>query len=285
MTDPLDGFDLDNPDLPKAIKKHAMGSGGYPYEDKLDSEIYEAQMYELQKQLVLLQAHLAASGERVMIVFEGRDAAGKGGTIKTYLENLNPRYNLIAALPKPNDRESTQWYFQRYVDWMPAAGETVLFDRSWYNRAGVEKVMGFCTPEQTEHFLDEAPAFEKRITNDGIHLFKFWLSIGREMQLKRFHDRRHDPLKVWKLSPIDIEALHQWDAYTVAREEMLKRTDCEHAPWIVIRANDKRRGRINVIQTVLNRLAYPGRDKKAIGEIDPQITYSAEDFLKLKKSD
>ncbi|MGB3337481.1 MAG: polyphosphate kinase 2 [Devosia sp.] len=285
MTDPLDGFDLDNPDLPKAIKKHAMASGGYPYEDKLDSEIYEAQMYELQKQLVLLQAHLAGSGERVMVVFEGRDAAGKGGTIKTYLENLNPRYNLIAALPKPNDRESTQWYFQRYVDWMPAAGETVLFDRSWYNRAGVEKVMGFCTPEQTEHFLDEAPEFEKRITRDGIHLFKFWLSIGREMQLKRFHDRRHDPLKVWKLSPIDIEALHKWDDYTVARDEMLKRTDREHAPWTVIRANDKRRGRINVIQTVLNKLTYPGKDKTAIGKIDPQVTMSAQDFLKLHKTD
>ena len=285
MTDPLDGFDLDNPELPKAIKKHAMASGGYPYEDKLDGDIYEAQMYELQKQLVMLQAHLAASGERIMIVFEGRDAAGKGGTIKTYLENLNPRYNLIAALPKPNDRERTQWYFQRYVDWFPAAGETVLFDRSWYNRAGVEKVMGFCTPEQTEHFLEEAPEFEKRITRDGIHLFKFWLSIGREMQLKRFHDRRHDPLKVWKLSPIDIEALHKWDAYTEARDEMLKRTDCPHAPWTVIRANDKRRGRINVIQTVLGKLDFPGKDKKAIGEVDPKITYQAEDFLKLKKTE
>jgi polyphosphate kinase 2 len=285
VTDPLDGFDLENPELPKAIKKHAMGSGGYPYEDKLDSDIYEAQMYELQKQLVLLQAHLAASGERVMLVFEGRDAAGKGGTIKTYLENLNPRYNLIAALPKPNDRESTQWYFQRYVDWFPAAGETVLFDRSWYNRAGVERVMGFCTPEQTEHFLEEAPEFEKRITRDGIHLFKFWLSIGREMQLKRFHDRRHDPLKVWKLSPIDIEALHKWDAYTAARDEMLERTDCEHAPWTVIRANDKRRGRINVIQTVLDKLDFAGKDNKAIGEIDPRITYQAEDFLKLKKTE
>jgi polyphosphate kinase 2 len=285
VTDPLDGFDLENPELPKAIKKHAMASGGYPYEDKLDGDIYEAQMYELQKQLVLLQAHLAASGERVMIVFEGRDAAGKGGTIKTYLENLNPRYNLIAALPKPNDRERTQWYFQRYVDWFPAAGETVLFDRSWYNRAGVEKVMGFCTPEQTEHFLEEAPEFEKRITRDGIHLFKFWLSIGREMQLKRFHDRRHDPLKVWKLSPIDIEALHKWDAYTAARDEMLERTDCEHAPWTVIRANDKRRGRINVIQTVLGKLDFAGKDKKAIGEVDPKITYEAEDFLKLKKTE
>ena len=285
MTDPLDGFDLDNPELPKAIKKNAMRSGGYPYEDKLDGDIYEAQMYELQKQLVLLQAHLAKSGERVMIVFEGRDAAGKGGTIKTYLENLNPRYNLIAALPKPNDRESTQWYFQRYVDWMPAAGETVLFDRSWYNRAGVERVMGFCTPEQTEHFLDEAPEFEKRITKDGIHLFKFWLSIGQEMQIKRFHDRRHDPLKVWKLSPIDLQAFGKWDAYTNARDEMLKRTDKPHAPWTVIRANDKRRGRINVIQTVLDKLPFEGRDKKAIGEIDPKITYQAEDFLKLHKTE
>ncbi|WP_316358542.1 polyphosphate kinase 2 [Devosia sp.] len=285
MTDPLDGFDLENPELPKAIKKRAMTSGGYPYEDKLDGDIYEAQMYELQKQLVLLQAHLATSGERIMVVFEGRDAAGKGGTIKTYLENLNPRYNLIAALPKPNDRERTQWYFQRYVDWLPAAGETLLFDRSWYNRAGVEKVMGFATPEQVEHFLDEAPEFEKRITNDGIHLFKFWLSIGREMQLKRFHDRRHDPLKIWKLSPIDMEALHKWDAYTAARDEMLKRTDCPHAPWTVIRANDKRRGRINVIQTVLKGLAYTGKDEKAIGDIDPNITMSAEDFLRLKKTD
>lgn len=285
MTNPPDAFDLDNPELPKAIKKHAMASGGYPYEDKLNSEIYETQMYALQKQLVLLQDHLAKSGERVMIVFEGRDAAGKGGTIKTYLENLNPRYNLIAALPKPNDRERTQWYFQRYVDWLPAAGETVLFDRSWYNRAGVEPVMGFCTPEQTEHFLEEAPEFEKRITRDGIHLFKFWLSIGREMQIKRFHDRRHDPLKVWKLSPIDLEALDKWDAYSMARDEMLKRTDTAHARWTVIRANDKRRSRINVIQTVLNRLSFAGKDEAEIGVIDPQITFSAKDFLNMDKTD
>ena len=285
MSDPFDDFDIDNPDLPKAIKKRAMASGGYPYDDKLDWDIYEAQMLNLQKQLVLLQDHLAKSGERVMIVFEGRDAAGKGGTIKTYLENLNPRYNLIAALPKPNDRERTQWYFQRYVDWLPAAGETVLFDRSWYNRAGVEPVMGFCTPEQTEHFLEEAPEFEKRITKDGIHLFKFWLSIGREMQLKRFHDRRHDPLKVWKLSPIDLEALGKWDAYTAARDTMLERTDSTHAPWTIIRANDKRRGRINVIQTVLDRLDFKGKHNDAIGEIDPRITLQARHFLNMDKSD
>ncbi len=285
MTDPFDQFDIENPELPKDIKKNAMRSGGYPYHDKLDDVLYKAHMYQLQKQLVLLQAHLAASGERVMIVFEGRDAAGKGGTIKTYLENLNPRYNIIAALPKPNNREATQWYFQRYIDWFPAAGETVLFDRSWYNRAGVERVMGFANPEQVEHFLEEAPEFEKRITRDGIHFFKFWLSIGREMQLKRFHDRRHDPLKVWKLSPIDLEALGQWDAYTKARDEMLSRTDSPHAPWTVIRANDKRRGRINVIQHVLHHLPFAGQDKKAIGEVDPKITMKAKDFLALHKTD
>ena len=285
MTDPIDGFDIEDPHLPKSIKKHAMESGGYAYDDKLDRDIYEARMLALQKQLVTLQAHLAASGERIMIVFEGRDAAGKGGTIKRYLENLNPRYSIIAALPKPNDRERTQWYFQRYVDWMPAASETVLFDRSWYNRAGVEKVMGFCTPEQTEHFLEEAPEFEKRITRDGIHLFKFWLSIGREMQLKRFHDRRHDPLKVWKLSPIDLEALSRWDAYSDARDEMLRRTHTEHAPWTVIRTNDKRRGRITLIQSVLDGLDYAGKDEAAIGEIDPKLRFSGPEFLKLAKGD
>ena len=281
MSDTYTDFDIDNPALPKAIKKKAMTSGGYPYEDKLDWTTYEDEMLALQKQLVLLQAHLAKGGERIMAIFEGRDAAGKGGTIKTYLENLNPRYNLIAALPKPNDRESTQWYFQRYVDWFPARGETVLFDRSWYNRAGVEPVMGFCTPEQTEHFLEEAPEFEKRITKDGIHLFKFWLSIGKEMQLKRFHDRRHDPLKVWKLSPVDLEALGKWDAYSKARDEMLKRTDKPHARWTIIRANDKRRGRLNVIRSVLDRIDFAGKDPHAIGKIDPKITMSAHDFLAL----
>ncbi|RYE42314.1 MAG: polyphosphate kinase 2 [Hyphomicrobiales bacterium] len=235
----------------------------------------------LQKQLVKLQAHMAKAGERIVLVFEGRDAAGKGGTIKTIMENLNPRYNLIAALPKPNDRERTQWYFQRYADWLPASGEMVLFDRSWYNRAGVEPVMGFCTPEQTELFLQEAPEFEKRITKDGIRLFKFWLSIGREMQLKRFHDRRHDPLKTWKLSPIDLEALNKWDDYSKARDRMLEHTDSKHAPWTVIRANDKRRLRINVIRTLLDGFEYEGKDKKAIGKIDDKIVLSAEEFLKM----
>ena len=279
MTDPIDGFDINNPDLPKSIKKAAFESGGYPYEDKLDKHEYDTQMYRLQKQLVLHQAHMAEAGTRTVVIFEGRDAAGKGGTIERFLENLNHRYNLIAALPKPNDRERTQWYFQRYVDWLPAAGEMVLFDRSWYNRAGVEPVMGFCTPEQTEHFLDEAPEFEKRLTKDGIKIFKLWLSIGREMQIKRFHDRRHDPLKTWKLSPVDLKALELWGDYSDARDKMLERTDSRHAPWTVIRANDKKRLRLNAIRTVLHGLDYEGKDESEIGEIDSKIVLSAQAFL------
>ncbi|WDR06733.1 polyphosphate kinase 2 [Devosia rhodophyticola] len=285
MNDAIKSFDIENPELPKAIKKGALESGGYPYKHKLDRKIYENELHDLQVQLVRLQAHLAKTSERVILVFEGRDAAGKGGTIKNYLTNLNARYNLIAALPKPNDRERTQWYFQRYVDWFPAAGETVLFDRSWYNRAGVEPVMGFSTPEQTAHFLEEVPHFEKRITNDGIHLFKFWLSIGREMQLKRFHDRRHDPLKVWKLSPVDLEALTRWGEYSKARDVMLERSDSAHAPWTIARFNDKRRGRLNVMRTVLNKLAYEGKDPIAIGEVDRKIMLSASEFLALKTVD
>ena len=280
MTDPFDDFHIDDPELPKAIRKGALESGGYPYDKKMDWDAYKKANLDLQKQLVTLQEHLAKSGDRIILVFEGRDAAGKGGAIATYLENLNPRYNIHAALPKPNDREHTQWYFQRYVDYFPAAGETVLYDRSWYNRGGVEPVMGFCTPEQTAHFLEEAPRFEKMIVNEGIHFFKFWLSIGREMQLKRFHDRHHDPLKIWKLSPIDLEALPRWDAYTMARNTMLEKTDTDYAPWTTIRANDKRRARINIIRTVLNRLEFTGKDPHAIGEIDDKIVLTAKQFLK-----
>jgi len=279
VSDPYDSFDIENPDLPKGIKKAAMTSGGYPYDKKLDEELYSEELVALQKQLVLLQAHLAKEHERIMLVFEGRDAAGKGGTIKTYLANLNPRFNIIAALPKPSDREATQWYFQRYVDWLPAAGETVLFDRSWYNRAGVEPVMGFCTPEQTAQFLIEAPRFERMLVADGIHLHKFWLDIGREMQLKRFHDRRHDPLKVWKLSPVDMEALPRWGAYSKARNTMLEETDTDYAPWTVIRANDKRRARLNVMRVVLRSFDYAGKDDKQIGLVDNEIVLTAQHFL------
>jgi polyphosphate kinase 2 len=282
VTDLAATFDINNPELPKAIKSAAFGSGGFPYDKKLDDDEYDTQMYALQKQLVLHQAHMAKAGTRTVIIFEGRDAAGKGGTIERFVENLNRRYTMAVALPKPSDREQTQWYFQRYVDWLPAAGEMVLFDRSWYNRAVVEPVMGFCTEEQTENFLNEAPEFEKRLTRDGIKLVKFWLSIGQEMQLKRFHDRRHDPLKTWKLSPVDIKALHKWDEYSAARDRMLKRSDSKHAPWTVIRANDKNRARLNAIRVVLHSLEYEGKDEAEIGKIDKKIVLSAKEFAELK---
>ena len=279
MPDVLENFDLDDPVLPRAIKKKALTSGGFPYDEKLDSDEYEAQMLQVQRQLALLQLDQAKTGKRIVIVFEGRDAAGKGGSIATYLENLNPRFNMGVALTKPSDREKTQWYFQRYVDWMPAAGEQVLFDRSWYNRAGVEPVMGFCTPEETDKFLEEVPDFEKMLVRDGIHLFKFWLSIGREMQLKRFHDRRHDPLKIWKLSPVDLEALKRFDDYSAARTRMLEATHTDHAPWRVVLNNDKKRGRLAIIRSVLHGLSYEGKDDKLIGDVDDKILLTPRAFL------
>ena len=279
MADEQKSFDLNNPKLPKWVKKRALTSGGYPYEDKIDDEAFDRELDALYLELAKLQEDQAKSGRRVLMLFEGRDAAGKGGTIRTYLKNLNPRYNITVALPKPSDRERSQWYFQRYVDWLPAAGEQVLFDRSWYNRAGVEAVMGFCTPDETTRFLAEVPNFERLLVNDGIHLFKFWLSIGREMQLLRFHERRHDPLKSLKISPIDLKAIHAWDDYTAAITRMLPATDSAYAPWTVVHANDHWRARLQIIRTVLLALDYEGKDSKAIGKIDPKITQSVEQFL------
>jgi polyphosphate kinase len=276
-------FDIEDPVLPKPIREAALLSGGYPYDHRLAKKQYASHLIALQKQLVRLQTYAQKTGLRIVIVFEGRDAAGKGGTIKRYLENLNPRSNRIAALPKPSDRERGEWYFQRYIDHLPSSGETVLFDRSWYNRAGVERVLGFCTPAESEAFLIAAPRFERMIVEDGIRLFKFWLNIGREMQLKRFHDRRHDPLKVWKLSPVDLLALEHWDDYTIARNEILEATDAPCAPWTVVLANDKRRARIGVIQTVLDALDYDGKDEDAIGAIDKKIVMDAQTFLKRER--
>ena len=285
MAEITEQFDLDNPKLPKSIKRAALGSGNFPYDEKLDSDAYDEQLLAAHQQLALFQEHLSKNGDRVVILFEGRDAAGKGGAIGAYLQELNPRFNMSVALPKPSDREATQWYFQRYVDWLPAAGEQVLFDRSWYNRAGVEAVMGFCTPEQTTKFLKSVPQFEEQLVDDGIRLFKFYLSIGREMQMKRFHDRRHDVLKRWKLSPVDLEALTRFDAYTDARNRMLETTSTKAAPWRVVLANDKRRTRVNVIRAVLHKLDYVGKDEKALGDIDDKIVLSAEDFLDKHRED
>ena len=280
MSDDADRkFNIEDAVLPKWVKKAALGSGGYPYPDRLEDDDYLEQLRALQLELVKLQTHMLKSGSRLVILFEGRDAAGKGGSIDTFREHLNGRYWLDVALPRPSDRERTQWYFQRYVDWMPAAGEAALFDRSWYNRAGVEPVMGFCTPEQTAAFLEEAPRFERMLTRDGMHLFKFWLAIGREMQMKRFHDRRHDPLKQWKISDIDIAALGKWDSYTDAAHRMLRATHSPETPWRVVLANDKRRARLEIIRSVLEAMDYEGRDEKALGEVDEKIVVDPDRYI------
>ncbi|HWA18103.1 MAG TPA: polyphosphate kinase 2 [Devosia sp.] len=280
MNENLPPFDIENPRLPKWLKKAALGSGGYPYDKRLDDDEYLKRLLPLQLELVKLQTHLIKTAGRMIVIFEGRDAAGKGGAIDAFREHLNGRYWLDVALPKPSDRERTQWYFQRYVDWLPAAGEAALFDRSWYNRAGIEPVMGFCTPEQTEAFLDEAPRFERMLVRDGIHLFKFWLAIGKEMQLKRFHSRRHDPLKQWKISEIDIAAIGKWDSYTDAAHRMLHATHTPETPWRVVLANDKLRARLEMIRAILEAMDYEGRDEPALGEVDEKIVIEPERFIR-----
>ncbi len=264
-------FDVDDPVLPDWIEERALKSGGFPYDKKLKRKHYEKELEALQEELVKVQFWLQKTGCRVMALFEGRDAAGKGGAIGATRQYMNPRSARTVALTKPTETEQGQWYFQRYITHFPAAGEFVLFDRSWYNRAGVEPVMGFCTEEQYETFLEHVPRFEKMVVDENIHFFKFYLDIGREMQLKRFHDRRHDPLHVWKLSPMDIAALNKWDDYTEKRDRMLKETHTEKAPWTVVLANDKRRARTNIIRHMLLSLDYEGKDEKAIGEIDHKI--------------
>ncbi len=273
-------FDIDDPVLPDWVEEGALESGGFPYKKKLDEETYLEELRKLQIELVKVQFWLQATGKRIMALFEGRDAAGKGGAITASSAHMNPRIARVVALAKPNDREAGQWYFQRYIAQFPTAGEFVLFDRSWHNRAGVEPVMGFCTPKQYEDFLKQVPQLEKAIAQEGIHFFKFYLDIGREMQLKRFHERRHDPLKIWKLSSMDIAALTKWDDYTEKRDRMLSETHTKFAPWTVIRANDKRRARLNLIRHMLQTMDYDGKDDKAIGEIDEKIIGWGPDFLK-----
>ncbi|MCO4318800.1 polyphosphate kinase 2 [Phyllobacterium sp. 21LDTY02-6] len=272
-------FDIENPKLPDWIDASALSSGNYPYDGKMPKDEYKDTLEALQIELVKLQYWLQETGGRVMTVFEGRDAAGKGGTIFNLRQYMNPRTARNVALTKPTEVEATQWYFQRYVAHFPSAGEFVTFDRSWYNRAGVEPVMGFCTPQQRDAFLDEVPGFERMIVADGIHFFKIWLNIGQTMQLKRFHDRRHSPLKNWKFSPMDIAGIGKWDDYTKARDLMIERTHTQHAPWTVVRANDKRRARIAVIRRILLSLPYAGRDTDIIGKEDPLVIGSGAEFF------
>lgn len=245
--------------------------GGYPYKNRLSRKNYEKQKYRLQVELLKLQKWVRETGQKVVIVFEGRDAAGKGGTIKRFMEHLNPRGAKVIALEKPTETEQGQWYFQRYVQHLPTAGEIVLFDRSWYNRAGVERVMGFCTDAEYQTFMKQVPEFESHLIESGIHLIKFWFSVSRDEQRRRFAQREAHPLKQWKLSPIDKASLDKWDDYTLAKEAMFYNTDTAESPWIVIKSNDKKRARLNAMRYVLNRLPYANKDQKQVGSVDPLI--------------
>ena len=252
---------------------------GYPYDERLDRTTYELEKRLLQIELIKLQSWVKDTGQRLVLLFEGRDAAGKGGTIKRFTENLNPRGSSVVALVKPTEREQGQWYFQRYAAHLPSRGEIVFFDRSWYNRAGVERVMGFCTPEQYTEFLKQAPAFEKMLVNDGIHVVKFWFSVSRAEQLTRFTIRQIDPVRQWKLSPMDLASLDKWDAYTEAKEAMFRRTDTKASPWTVVKSNDKKRARLEAMRHVLHRFDYPGKDHDVVRTPDPLVVGAAADLF------
>ncbi|NND89922.1 MAG: polyphosphate kinase 2 [Granulosicoccus sp.] len=269
-----------------AVKRHdpeyirnAFETGEYPYRSKMRTADYEKRKAELQVELLKVQKWVRESNQKVVILFEGRDAAGKGGTIKRFTEHLNPRSARVVALEKPTDAESTQWYFQRYVNHLPSAGEMVFFDWSWYNRAGVERVMGFCEPSDYLEFMRQCPEFERMLVRSGIHLFKYWFSVTREEQSRRFASRRKDPLKQWKLSPIDVASLERWDDYTEAKEAMFFYTDTADSPWTVIKSNDKKRARLNTMQHFLSRLEYPQKSPSVIKGPDPLIVGSSAHVL------
>jgi polyphosphate kinase 2 len=245
--------------------------GAYPYKNLLSRKSYEQQKYHLQVELLKLQAWVKETGQRVVILFEGRDAAGKGGAIKRFMEHLNPRGARVVALEKPSEVERGQWYFQRYVSQLPTAGEIVMFDRSWYNRAGVERVMGFCNNEEYIEFMRQAPEFERNLGRSGIHLIKFWFSVSKKEQRRRFKERELHPLKQWKLSPIDLASLDKWDDYTKAKESMFFNTDTADSPWTVIKSDCKKRARLNAMRYVLHKLPYSNKDITAIGSLDPLL--------------
>jgi polyphosphate kinase 2 len=272
-------FPFNVKELPKDVADKAMASGGYPYDKKMKRKRYEKELRPLQIELLKLQTWIRDTGERLVIVFEGRDGAGKGGNIARFTQHLNPRSARVVALSKPSETEGGQWYFQRYAARLPSKGEIVFFDRSWYNRAGVERVMGFATEAEAERFLQEAPVFERLLVDEGIRLVKLFLTVGREMQLSRLHARYHDPLKRWKLSPIDFEGPAKWDAYSQAFDRMLRLTDRAPAPWTIVRANCKMRARLNSMRHVLTALPYAGHDDEAVGALDGKIVGTAADSL------
>jgi len=277
------GFTIPEGLVPKALKKKLKTAtkkdilcDSYPYRKKLGRKEYEREKRTLQVELLKAQRHIREQGLKLLMLFEGRDAAGKGGTIKRFMEHLNPRAARVVALEKPTEREQNQWYFQRYISHLPTAGEMVFFDRSWYNRAVVEPVMGFCTDSQHHRFLQEAPLLENMLIENDIVLFKFWFSVSREEQLRRFLSRANDQLKQWKLSPVDIESLGKWDDYTRAKKSMFMATDTSLSPWTVIRSDCKKRARLNTLRYVLSRIDYPQKNAEALAQLDPQIIGSKE---------
>src|SRR3954452_12200550 len=251
----------------------------YPYDERMQRPEYDEQKYLLQVELLKFQSWAAETRSKHVILFEGRDAAGKGGTIKRFMEHLTPRYARTVALGKPSDREQNQWYFQRFVQYLPTAGEMVLFDRSWYNRAGVERVMGFASAPDYQQFMAQAPLFERMLVDSGISLTKFWFSVTQAEQRTRFIIRQVDPVRQWKLSPIDVESLDKWDDYTAAKEAMIRRTDTEWAPWTTVKSNDKKRARINAMRAFLHRFDYEGKDAGIVGEPDPEIVQRGIDAV------
>ncbi len=274
---PESAYSLDADEIDPRIIERAFESGNYPYAKKIKTKVYERELELLQIELLKLQTWARETGTRMILIFEGRDAAGKGGTIKRFMEHLNPRHAHVVALSKPTDTERGQWYFQRYINHFPTNGDMVLFDRSWYNRAGVERVMGFCDEADVTAFFSQTPRFEELLVESGTHMFKFWLTVGREEQFRRFHGRKNDPLKRWKLSPIDYASLSKWHEYTAARQEMFEQTHTETAPWTIIRSNDKKRARLNAIRAVLTQFEYADKDHNVVGSVDDQIVHSGLD--------
>ncbi|MCC0004314.1 MAG: polyphosphate kinase 2 [Methylobacteriaceae bacterium] len=254
-------------------------SGEYPYAQRMRVKPYEEHMIALQQELLKAQRWIEESGEKIIVLFEGRDAAGKGGTIKRFMEHMNPRTARVVALQKPTERERTQWFFQRYIQQFPAAGELCLFDRSWYNRAGVERVMGFCTPSEYLEFMRQCPEIERMIVRSGIRLFKYWFSVSRDEQRSRFQSREHDPLKQWKLSPIDRASLDKWDDYTEAKEAMFFYTDTADAPWTIVKSDDKKRARVNCMSHFLSSLPYPNKDHSIVRTPDPLIVGTTDHVI------
>ncbi len=275
-----ESFHIGMPKLPAWIEERALASGGYPYDNKLPRKRYEKELRALQIELVKLLNWTRSGGGRMALVFEGRDSAGKGGAIQRLTAHLNPRFARVVALPRPTSTQATQWYFQRYAEQLPAGGEIAIFDRSWYNRAGVEPVFGFCDRDQTERFLRDAPEFEAMLVRDGVRLVKFFLTIGKEEQMRRLYRRWKDPLHRWKISEIDEKAVERWSDYSAAFDRMLRKTDHQAAPWTIVRANDKRRARLEIIRHLLDLAPYKHKDASVVGEPDRRIAMSAAAFLK-----